>query len=270
MQDGDIIMGENGQNAPAVFEVAKQLAKQDLEAGASETISAIIERVTTEVINDRKKVAKKFLHQAKLVKAGKMVKEPQPKRKGADEGEGQGLGGAPAGNNHAADAVVAEDVEEHVGDADGKAKRKRGSASVDEVVREPRVAPTSSTQPLLPSKDVLLEPHVITGKFSFPVTTIDLTFLYLVSREELRWTNDWLHTTEPDLHAGTNPLYKPPGAVRLGGTLLRRSSERTLDNSRRRQRTPSPVDRRARPDDAKLLGFIAGALELIKERVLHQ
>jgi hypothetical protein len=51
---------------------------------------------------------------------------------------------------------------------------------------------------------------------------------------------------------------------------IRRSPERTLDNSRRRQRTPSPVDRRARPDDSKLLGFVAGALELIKERVLHQ
>jgi hypothetical protein len=32
----------------------------------------------------------------------------------------------------------------------------------------------------------------------------------------------------------------------------------------------APVDRRARPDDTKLLGFVAGALELIKERVLHQ
>jgi hypothetical protein len=50
----------------------------------------------------------------------------------------------------------------------------------------------------------------------------------------------------------------------------RRSPERTLDNSRRRQRTPSPVDRRARPDDAKLLGFVATALELIKERILQQ
>jgi hypothetical protein len=126
MQDGDIIMGEGGQNAPAVSEVAKQLADQDLEGGASETVSAIIERITTEVIDDRKKVAKKFLRQQQLVKAGKLGKEPQPKRKGADKGGGQGLGWAPAGNNPAADAIVAEDVEEHVRDADGKAKRKRG------------------------------------------------------------------------------------------------------------------------------------------------
>jgi hypothetical protein len=93
-----------------------------------------------------------------------------------------------------------------------------GNASVDEVVREPRVAPTSSRQPLLQSRDVLPEPHVVTGKLSFPVTITDLTFLYLVSRGELKWTTDGLPSTEPGLHAGTNPLYKPLGAVRLGGT----------------------------------------------------
>jgi hypothetical protein len=92
------------------------------------------------------------------------------------------------------------------------------NASVDEVVREPRVAPISSRQPLLQSRDVLPEPHVVTGKFSFPVTTTDLTFLYLVSREKLKWTTDGLPSTEPDLHATINPLYKPPCAVRLGGT----------------------------------------------------
>jgi hypothetical protein len=80
------------------------------------------------------------------------------------------------------------------------------------------VAPTSSRQPLLQSRDVLPEPHMVTGKFSFPVQTTDLTFFYLVSRGELKWTTDGLHPTEPDLDAGTNPMYKPPGAVRLGGS----------------------------------------------------
>jgi hypothetical protein len=111
---------------PPCYDVAKQLAKQDLEGGASETASAIIERITTEVINVRKKVAKKFLRQSKLAKDGRLGKGPQQERTGADGGGGQGLGGAPAENNPAADAVVAEDVEEHVGDADGKTKRKRG------------------------------------------------------------------------------------------------------------------------------------------------
>jgi hypothetical protein len=61
MQDGDIIMGEGDQNAPAMSDVARRLAKQDLEGGANETASAIIERITTEVINDSRKVGKTFL-----------------------------------------------------------------------------------------------------------------------------------------------------------------------------------------------------------------
>jgi hypothetical protein len=100
----------------------------------------------------------------------------------------------------------------------GRPSASVGNASVDEVVGEPRVAPTNSRQPLLQSRDVLPEPHVVTGKLSFPVTITDLTFLYLVSRGELKWTTDGLPSTEPGLHARTNPLYKPPDAVRLRGT----------------------------------------------------
>jgi hypothetical protein len=218
MQNGDIIMGEGDQNAPAVSEVAKQLAKQDLEGGASETASAIIERITIKVIDDRKKVAKNFLRQSKLAKAGKLGRGPQQERTGAAGGGGQGLGQALAENNPAVDAVVVRTWRNTWETLTGRPSASVGSASVDEVVRESRMAPTDSRQPLLPSRDVLPEPHVVTGKFNFPVTITDLTFLYLVSRGELKWTNDWLHTTEPGLHAGTNPLYKPPGAVRLRGT----------------------------------------------------
>jgi hypothetical protein len=42
-------MAEGGQNAPGVSDVAKQLAKQNLGGEGSETVSAIVERVTTEV-----------------------------------------------------------------------------------------------------------------------------------------------------------------------------------------------------------------------------
>jgi hypothetical protein len=216
MQDKDTIMGEGGQNAPGVSEVAKQLAKQDLGAGASETVSAIIERVTTHVIQDRKKVAKRFVQQAKLVKARKRGKVPQQKQAGPDEGKAQGLEEAPVENDPAAGAAVAKDVEEHVGDSDGKAKRKRGKRKRGRDGQ--RVAPTDNRQPLLPSKDVLPEPRVVTGTIRFPIPTTYLTFLYLVSRGKLTWTNVWLHSTEQGLHAGINPLYKPPGAARLGGT----------------------------------------------------
>jgi hypothetical protein len=58
MQDEDIIMAKGGQIAPGVSDVVKQLAKQDLGGEGSETVSAIIERITTEVIQDRQKVAK--------------------------------------------------------------------------------------------------------------------------------------------------------------------------------------------------------------------
>jgi hypothetical protein len=264
MQDGDIIMGEGGQNAPAVSDVANQLAKQDLGGGASKTASAIIERITTEVINDRMKVAKKFLCQSKLAKASRLGKGPQQERTGADGGGGQGLGRAPAENNPAADAVVAEDVEEHVGDADGKAKRKRGrggqgaksgpdrqQAAPVAVKGRPSGAPRGNGQIQFPHNDN--RPNL-----SLP-------------REQRRAEVDQRLAA----HNGTRPTRwdKPPvQAPRCSPPRrdTRRSPERTLDNSRRRQRTPSPVDRRARPDDAKLLGFLAGAFELIKERVLHQ
>jgi hypothetical protein len=65
---------------PPCLKWLNRLAKQDLEGGASETASAIIERITTEVINDRKKVAKKFLWQSKLAKAGKLGRGPQQER----------------------------------------------------------------------------------------------------------------------------------------------------------------------------------------------
>jgi hypothetical protein len=181
---------------------------------------------------------------------------------GADEGGGQGLEEAPAKNNPAADAVVAEDIEEHVRDA--------GGLSVDEVVSEPRVARIDSRQPLLPSRDVLPKPHLVTGKFSFPVTTTDLTFLYLMSRGELKWTNDWPHTTEASLHAGTNPLYKPPGAVLLGGTPDGPLNVLWITVGDVNVRHPPLIVAPAMTTPSFCPGFVAGALELTKERVLHQ
>jgi hypothetical protein len=122
-------MGKGGPNAPSVSEVAKPLAEQDLQGGADKTARDIIEHVTTEAINDRRKVANTFLRQSKLAKSGKLGRGRQRKQTGADKDGGQGPGETPAKNHPASDAVVAKDVEEHVGEADGKAKRgkrKRG------------------------------------------------------------------------------------------------------------------------------------------------
>jgi hypothetical protein len=150
----------------------------------------------------------------------------------------------------------------------GRPSASVGNASVDEVAREPKMAPTGSRQPLLQSRDVLSEPHMVTSKFSFPITTTDLTFLYLVSRGELTWTTNGLPPTQPGLHAGTNPLYKHPGAVRLGGT-----PDGLLDVL---WTTVGDVSVRHPPLIVALAlttpSFWASSppVELIKERVLHE
>jgi hypothetical protein len=263
-------MGKGGQNAPSVSDVAKQLAKQDLGAGANETVSAIIDRVTTEAIEDRKKVAKRFLRQAKLAQTRKRGKVPRQKPTGADKGDAQGqVEEAPAENDPAADAAIAEDVEEHVGDADGKAKRKRGKRKrgrggqgaksgpnkqqADHVAVQgrPSGAPCDSGNHWIPNPDN--RPNLSLPREQRKAE-VDQRLAALNGTRPTRWD-------QPPVQA---PRRSPPRRD------IRRSPERTLDNSRRRQRTPSPVDRRARPDDTKLLGFVAGALELIKERVLHR
>jgi hypothetical protein len=152
----------------------------------------------------------------------------------------------------------------------GRPSASVGNASMDEVVREPRVAPTLSRQLLWQSRDVLPEPHVATSKPSFSVTTTNLNFFHLVSRGELKWTNDGPHPMEPGLHAETNLMYKLPGAPPLGGTPDGPLSVLWTTVGDVNVRHGSPVDRRARPDDAKLLRFVAGALELNKERVLYR
>jgi hypothetical protein len=239
-------MGEGGQNAPSVSDVAKQLAKQDLGAGASETVSAIIERVTTEAIEDRKKVAKRFLRQAKLAQTGKRGKVPRQKPTGADEGEAQGLEEAPAANDPAADAAVAEDVEEHVGDADGKAKRKRGKrkrgrggqgaksgpdrqqAAPVAVQGRPSGAPRDNGNHRIPNPDN--RPNLSLPREQRKAE-VDQRLAALNGTRPTRWD-------QPPVQA---PRRSPPRRD------IRRSPERTLDNNRRRQRTPSPVDRRAPP-----------------------
>jgi hypothetical protein len=261
-------MGEGGPNAPSVSEVAKRLAEQDLQGGAGETARDIIERVTTEAINDQRKVANTFLRQSKLAKSGKLGRERQQKQTGADKGGGQGPREAPAKNYPAANAVVAEDVEEHVEEPDGKANRKRGKrkrgrggqgakSGLDQqaapvaVQRRPSGAPRGNGQTQCPRYD----------------NRPNLSLPREQRRAEVdnrRAAPNETRPTRMDQPPVQAPRRSPPRRD------TKRSPERTPNNSRRRQLTPSPVDRRARPDDAKLLGFVATALELIKERVLHQ
>jgi hypothetical protein len=111
-----------------------------------------------------------------------------------------------------------QDVEEHVGEANGKANANAGSVSVAVEVREPRLAPTDSRQPLLPSRDVPPQLGVSRGALGFPTPIIVLTSSFLVIRERPKWTGGFLASTGQSLLAGTNLLHKPPGAARLAGT----------------------------------------------------
>jgi hypothetical protein len=262
-------MGEGGPNAPSVSEVAKRLVKQDLRGGAGETARDIIKRVTTEAINDQRKVANTFLRQSKLAKSGKLSQGRQQKQTGADEGGRQGPGEASAKNHPAADAVVAEDVKRHVGEADGNAKRKRGKRKRERGGQGAKSGPNQQQAAPIAVQGRPSRAPRGNGQIQFPRN--DNRPNLSLPREQRRAEVDNRRAApngtmptcwdQPPVQA---PRRSPPRRH------TRRFLERTLDNSRRRQRTPSPVDRRARPDDAKLLGFIATALELIKERVLQQ
>jgi hypothetical protein len=165
--------------------------------------------------------------------------------------------------------LLSADVEEHVGDAAEKRKRKRGKRKrgkggqgAKDGPDRPQAGPVAVGVPPPDGRGA-------SGKCPFPnpnnrpnlflpreqrKADVDQRLAALNKPRPTRWD-------QPPVQA---PRPKTPRRD------TRRSPERTLDNSRRRQRTPSLVDRRAHPKDSKLMGFVAGALELIKERVLHQ
>jgi hypothetical protein len=169
----------------------------------------------------------------------------------------------------AADAVVAEDVEEHVEEADGKAKRKRGKRKRG---RGGQGAKSGPDQQQAAPVAVQGRPSRVprgNGQFQFPRNDNrpNLSLPGEQRRAEVdnrRAAPNGTRPTRWDQPPVQAPRRSPPWRD------IKRSPERTLDHNRRRQRMPSPVDRRARPDDAKLLGFVATAFELIKERVPHQ
>jgi hypothetical protein len=225
--------------------------------------------VSRKAINDQRKVANTFLRQSKLAKSGKLGRGRQQKQTRADEGGGQGPGEAPAKNHPAADDVVAEDVEEHVGEADGKAKRKRGKRKRGRGGQGAKSGPDQQQAAPVAVKGRSSGAPRGNGENQCPRNTIrpNLSLPREQRRAEVdnrRAAPNGTRPTRWDQPPVQAPRRSPPRRD------TRRSSERTLDNSWKRQRTPSPVDRRARPDDAKLLDFVATALELIKERVLHQ
>jgi hypothetical protein len=95
----------------------------------------------------------------------KAEKALNKERARANRVQGTGPKGAPAGVDPAAAVAVVirpgnkasskpQDVEEHVGKANGRPSANVGSVSMAVEIREPRLAPTNSRQPLLLSRDV--------------------------------------------------------------------------------------------------------------------
>jgi hypothetical protein len=131
MQDGeDEFMLEGGSEAPTPSNVAKKLAQQDIGKDGTENTDAFRERVADEIVQWE-------LARWEAREARKAEKALNKERARADGVKGTGPEGAPARVDPAiAVAVVArpgneasskpQNVEEHVGEANGKAKRKHG------------------------------------------------------------------------------------------------------------------------------------------------
>jgi hypothetical protein len=265
MRDGkDDDMHEVESEAPTPSSVAKKLAQQNLWKDSTENTDAFRDRVADEIV--QRELARKEAREAR-----KAEEALNKERARADGVKGTGPEGAPAGVDPAAAVAVAvrfsneasskpQDEEEHVGDADGKAKRKRGKRKCGRGGQGAKSGPHRQQA----------APVAVQGRpFGAPRANGDPQFPKTNNRPNLFLPREQRKADVDRRHAapnGTRPTRwdKPPAQAPR-----RKPPERTLHNSRRRQRTPSPVDRHPHHDDSKLLGFVAGALELIKKRVLR-
>jgi hypothetical protein len=211
--------------------------------------------------------------------AKKAEKALNKERTRADGVQGTGPKGAPAGIDPAAAVAVfvrpsneasskPQDVEEHVGEANGKAKHKRGQrkrgrggqgakvgpdrqqAAPVAIQGRPTPAKREQGGPWIP--DPNNRPNLLLPREQRKAE-VDRRLSGINRPKPTRWD-------QPPVQA---PRRSPPRWDNRRSAL-----EPTLEN-RRRQRTPSPVDRRPSRDDKKLLDFVAGALELIQKRVLR-
>jgi hypothetical protein len=126
-------MHEGGSQAPTRSNVAKKLAQQNLAAGGTENTEAFNARIVDEALEEHgKKLARREARAAE-----KAEKALNKERARADGVQGTGPEGAPAGFDPASAVVVIvrpgneassrpQDMEKHVGEANGKTKRKRG------------------------------------------------------------------------------------------------------------------------------------------------
>jgi hypothetical protein len=276
MQDGEeAFMHEGDSQAPTPSNVAKKLAKQNLAAGGTENTKAFNARIVDEALEEHgKKLARREARAAE--KAEKALNKERTK---ADGVQGTGLEGAPAGVDPAAAVTVVvrpgneasskpQDVEEHVGEANGKAKRKREQRKRGRGGQGAKVGPDKQqTAPVA----IQGRPTPAKREQGGPwIPDPDNRPNLLLPREQRKAEVDrrLSGTNRPKLTRWDQPPVQAPRRSPPRWDNRKSAPEPTLDN-RRRQCTPFLVDCQPSRDDKKLLGFVAGALELIQKRVLR-
>ena len=159
-------------------------------------------------------------------------------------------------------------VQENAGDPTEKGQRKRGKRKRGR--GGPRAKPGPDRQQAAPVVNTRRPVEVPRGNGNHRIPNPDIRPNLSLPREQRKAEVDRrLAASNPPRPTRWDSLPEPSPRRSPPCRNDRRSPPRpTLDNQKR-QRTSSPVDRRALPDDTKLLGFVAGALELIKERVLR-
>ena len=268
-------MHEGGSQAPTPSNVAEKLAQHNLATDGTENTEAFEARIVDEALEEHgKKLARREARAAE-----KAEKALNKERARADGVQGTGPEGAPAGIDPAAAVAVVvrpgneasskpQDVEEHAGEDNGKTKRKRGQRKRGRGGQGAKVGPDRQQ-----AAPVAIQGRPTPAKREQGGPWIpdpDNRPNLLLPREQRKAEVDrrLSGTNRPKPTRWDQPPVQAPRRSPPRWDNRRSAPEPTLDN-RRRQRTPSPVDRRPSRDDKKLLGFVAGALELIQERVLR-
>jgi hypothetical protein len=218
-------MHEGGSEAPTPSNVAEKLAQQNLAADGTENTEAFKARIVDEALEEHgKKLARRETRAAE-----RAAKPLNKEHTGADGVKSTGPEGAPARVDPATAVVIVaksgtkasgkpQDVEEHVGEANGKAKRKRGQRKRGHGGQGAKVGPDRQQAAPVAIQGRPTPAQREQGGPRIPDPDNRPNLLLLMSTGRLKWTRGSLASTGQSLHAGTNLLHKPPGAARLAGT----------------------------------------------------
>jgi hypothetical protein len=223
MQDGeDEFIHEGGSEAPTSSDVAEKLAHQNIRKADTEASDHFRNRVADEIV--QRELARKADQRAR-----KAEKSLNKERARADGVKGTGPEGAFAGVDPAAAVAVGvrpdneasskpRDVEDHVGEANGKAKRKCGQRKRGCGSQGAKVGPDKqqAAPVAIQGRPTPAQRHQGGSWIPNPNYRPNLR----LRREQRKAEVDkrLSGTNRPKPTRWTNLLHKPPSAVRLAGT----------------------------------------------------